>query len=532
MQHSTKTITSVKQDRGTHKFDQGSVLSVLLKTALPIVILMFFNSMYAFVDSMMSSVYVEYGSITSSTGKDIGLDGGTMIGLIMPLMSLLIAFEVMIAVGDGLAYTQSLAQKNYEEAQYRHEESMGLILYFGLAISAITAIIGLPYILTASGNWGGQHWGEYTKQMSLDGYMYMIVLSVAFIPMQLQQSYTRVLRAEGKGSMAAMIPIATMPLNIFFDWLFMHVLNMGVWSAGLATLIAALFGLLLMVIYVSFQTKHDGIVLRVRAPHFRLHKAIVATILLFSMGSLLRRVFDGLSMVILSTYVGNISPSLNPIDVGGGAMEIVQVTDWTGAWTVMTRSINMGNQLSLGVAQAMSMLISYFTNSEQKDKVGKTLKYGALSMIVCSLSSVILLTGMQGLLFNLYDPASNAFDTVSGYGWNWGNTISIAFMLALIFSIPVSMQTFPVMFYASTKKPKNTLMHSLTFNGILIVSATIGLIINHQLNQPLYLFGSTMIGAFIGLVVVLMMFKYAYVCKVEQREEVIEDEQKDIVRVH
>ncbi len=532
MQHSTKSITTVKQDRGTHKFDQGSVLSVLLKTALPIVILMFFNSMYAFVDSMMSSVYVDYGSI-ELTGTDtvVGLDGGTMIGLIMPLMSLLIAFEVMIAVGDGLAYTQSLAQKNYEEAQYRHEESMGLILYFGLAISAITAVIGMPYILTASGNWAGQHWGEHTKRMTLDGYMYMVVLSVAFIPMQLQQSYTRVLRAEGKGSMAAMIPIATMPLNIFFDWLFMHVLNMGVWSAGLATLIAAMFGLLLMIIYVSFQTKHDGIVLRVKAPHFRLHKTVVNTILIFSMGSLLRRVFDGLSMVILSSYVGNISPSLDMVNVGGDASALIHVTDWTGAWTVMTRSINMGSQISLGVAQAMSMLISYFVNSGQEDKVGKTLKYGSLSMLMCSLSSVILLTGIQGILFNLYDPASSVSDSTNGYGWSWGNPISIAFMMALVFSIPVSMQTFPVMFYASTKKPKNTLMHSLTFNGILVISATIGLIINHQLDQPLFLFGSTMIGAIIGLVIVLFMFKFVYVCEPEQKEE-SEDKQEDIVRVH
>ncbi len=53
--------------------------------------------------------------------------------------------------------------------------------------------------------------------MVLDGYAYMVILSIAFVPMQLQQSYTRILRAEGKGNVAALIPIATMPINIFFD---------------------------------------------------------------------------------------------------------------------------------------------------------------------------------------------------------------------------------------------------------------------------------------------------------------------------
>ncbi len=62
----------------------------------------------------------------------------------------------------------------------------------------------------------------------------------------------------------------------------------------------------------------------------------------------------------------------------------------------------MGTQVSLGVAQAMSMLISYFTNSGQREKASQTLRAGFVSMMVCSLTSAGILFGLQGVLFNAY----------------------------------------------------------------------------------------------------------------------------------
>lgn len=488
--------------RGVHKFDQGSVLSVLLKTALPIVILMFCNSMYAFIDSLMSSAYVEYGVINDAAGNVVHLNGGTTVGLIMPFMSLVIAFEVMIAVGVGLAYTQSMAQNKPEEAQERHNESMTMIIYMGLIILVATIILGIPFILTVSGNWGSHQWSgidsntgefvDYTHKMVLDGYAYMVILALAFIPMQLQQTYVRVLRAEGRGNIAAIIPIAGMPINIFFDWLFMSKFEMGIYGAGLATLIASMAGLLMMVIYVYIQGKNEALNLRLKMPTLRLNKVVFSVIVMFGMTSLLRRVMDSASIMILTGYVGNMRIE-----------DMNQIPNWTGSWTVMTRSINMGTQVSLGVAQAMSMLISYFTNSGQREKASQTLRAGFVSMMVCSLTSAGILFGLQGVLFNAYSHET-------AFGWVWWNQFSIAFILALIFSIPVSLQPFAVMYYAGTKAPKSTLVHSVIFNGMLVLGATVGLIINIITSQPLYLFGFMVIGAVIGYIIVTYIFAIRY----------------------
>lgn len=495
----TQAITKVEQTenkQGAHKFDQGSVLSVLIKTAIPIAILMICNSVYAFVDSLMASSLVVYseGAPAGATGTAMPvLNGGTIFGLIMPLMSFVIAFEIMIAVAAGLSFTQSLSENKPEEARERHKEAMSLIIYIGLGVILFTAIIGIPYTLLVSGNLHGDAWGEHTKQMTLDSYVYMLILTFAFIPMQLQQSFVRVLRAEGKGDVAALIPIMTIPVNVFFDWVFMGALNMGIYGAGLATLIAAVFGLAVIMIYVSKASKSDALTIRLQMPRLKLNKMVVNVIILFAMGSLLRRVFDSLIMIVLSTYIGN-------MDVSG--TDIV-LTDWEGSWTVMTRSMNMGSQITLGIAQAMSMLVTYFVYSKQYGKLKETMYYGIMLMTSLSVLISLLLFGIQGSLFK-------AYDSLHHFGWGWFNGVSIAFTIALVYIIPVSLQTFCVMFYAGTKKAKWTFTHSAIFNATIFIFATAGLIINQHTGVPMYLFTFMTVGALVGFVVVVWIFVIRY----------------------
>lgn len=492
MSNKQTTTNQTVNDRA-HKFDHGSVLSVLLKTALPIVILMLFNTAYSFIDSLMSSNFVEYGETIKENGEVVALNGGTSIGLIFPLMGILTAFEVMIAVGAGLAYTQSMAQKDYNAARQRHNEATTMIILSCVIVFVIIALIGIPYLKTVSGNWHNKVWGDHTNKMIMDGYGYMLVLGVSFIPMQLNTSYIRVLRAEGKGDVAALFPILTFPVNIFFDWLFMSHIKLGLVGAGIATLIASMFGLFIILVYVWYNGHKDKINIKLKLPAFKIHKEIAIIILTFAMGSLLRRLFDNGTVIVLSNYIGN-------MNVDGS--NVNDLPQWTGAWTVMTRSINMGSMLSLGVAQSMSMLISYYVGSKQKEKIGDTIKFGAISMIVCTIFATLVLFGLQGVLFNAYSETS--------YGWKWGNDLFYAFLLALLYSIPLGLQPLAVMFYSGCKMPKATLIHSLSFNAIVILFSTLGLMLDLQTGQPLYIYGSLFVGALIGLIVVSILFKYRY----------------------
>lgn len=479
-----------------HKFNQGSVFSVLLRVAVPIIILMIFNSAYAFIDSLMSAAYVQYG--LGPTGAV--LNGGTSIGLIFPLMGILVGLLVMIAVGSGLSYTEAISQGNQIEAQNRKDQSIILMLIVGVVVFLIIAVIGIPYILTVSGNWGAVSndpntpWGEHTKEMVLDSYSYMLILGISFIPMQLTQMYVRILRSEGKGDAAALIPILTFPINIALDYILMSDtvgIQIGLSGAGIATLLANVVGLIMIMAYVQFKGNKNELKLKLKIPKFTIHKELTMIILTFAMGSFLRRLMDGGTVMVLTSYIGNINIGTTP----------THVTDWQLSWTVMTRSVNMGTMIALGIAQGVSMLVAFYRGSNQWHKMKDTLIYGSIGMMISSILTALFLFGMQGILFNAYG---------LGLVWSRGNEISIAFTLMLIYSIPTAMQPLAVMYYAGTKQVKKTFIHTVSFNAIVLIFVTIAFILNQFYGNPLIIFVAMIIGALVGLSVVMTRFINTY----------------------
>ncbi len=69
----------------------------------------------------------------------------------------------------------------------------------------------------------------------------------------------------------------------------------------------------------------------------------------------------------------------------------------------------MGSMIALGVAQSVSMLTSYFYGKDDYGRLKETIKYGAISMLVCTFASSLILFGLQGILYDAYDPSGNAF---------------------------------------------------------------------------------------------------------------------------
>jgi len=73
--------------------------------------------------------------------------------LIFPLMNILFALVVSIAIGTGYIYTKSIAERNREIASRSIGQSFTLIIIVGIAVVIFTAAVGYPYLLTVSGNW-------------------------------------------------------------------------------------------------------------------------------------------------------------------------------------------------------------------------------------------------------------------------------------------------------------------------------------------------------------------------------------------
>lgn len=470
-----------------HKFDKGSIFSVLLKTSLPIMLLMFFNSLYSFVDVSMSTNFVDYGGSTTT------LNGSTAISVVFPLMTLLNAFTVFYVVGAGLAYTQFVAKEDYVSANKALGQSMTLTLIMGAFILLFILILGIPYLFLASGNIGAFHpWGEHTHDMILDSWAYMLLIALAFIPMSLSQAFIRVLRAEGSGVASSLIPILSLPINLAFDYIFMGLLNTGVWGAGLATFIAASLSTIFLYLYILFSQSKKTTYISFEKVNFKLTKTIVTLLIVFGTGSIIRRLFDSTSIIVLTTILSNSDASQSE----------VPIPVWQTSLAMFTLSINLGIRLSLGVAQAMAMLVSYYNSNNEKEKIFKTLIYGFLFMVGLIILTCLILVGLENILFTLIvDPDITNVR---------GTPLDVAFWLTFVWSIFFSFQMIPIMFYSGSKKPKQAIIHSTVFNLIQIVLLLIVFPIEKHFQDPLIIFYALPLISFIPFVVISIIFYKQY----------------------
>ena len=474
--------------KSSHSFDKEAVWKVMLKVAAPIVIMMLFNSAYQFIDSLMSTDLVIYGKINGTQ-----LSGGTSIGSIFPLMNILLAIGVAVSVGSGYGYTKSIAERNRLIAKRILGQSFTLTFFLGIGVIFFTAAFGIPYIRTVTGNWHNAAWGQYTSKMTMEGYLYMMTLVVAFIPMVLQNTFVRTIRSEGKAFVASLIPVLTLPINVGFDYILMSpkIGNIGLPGAGIATLIASTSGLLMIFSYSLVCRKKGEFSMGFRIKDIKVRKPLLKLMWGYGFGSFYRRVLNGLTIIILTSFVGNLIPS----------PDILKAT-WQTTWTMMTRSTNMGSMVALGIGQAMSMLITYYWNSDQKKKAAEASKIGLISIFISSLLVAGLLIGLGPLLFQQYN--------ISGGFPGYNKELGLSFIFVVLYSIPLSWQMGPLLFYSGIKSPKASWVHSTWFNVILVSVAGIFFVIELFTKMPSLIFIGITVGAFLGFTIIAFIFQKRY----------------------
>ena len=228
--------------------------------------------------------------------------------------------------------------------------------------------------------------------------------------------------------------------------------------------------------------------------NFALNKSLMKLNWKYGFGSFYRRVFNGVSIIILSAFVGNlIVTASDPV-----------VPTWTKAWTMMTRCTSMGSMVALGTGQGMSMLVTYYWNSNQKHKALETTKIGFISIVISSFLVAALLLALSPVLFGDY-----AYKIDKDYR-SLGSPIGIAYLLAVIYLIPMSIQMGPLLIYSGMQSPNLSWRHTTMFNSTLILVTLIFFIAEAITKQPLLLFIGIAVGSILGLIIVATFFKKRY----------------------
>ena len=334
---------------------------LLLKYSLPAIIGMIVNGLYNVVDRIF------IGNIPG-----VGPLAITGLGVTMPIMTMIVAFGMLIGIGTTANISIRLGQGKKEEAERLIGNAVTLAIMVGLVI----IIIGLTFINQILHLFGASEGSlPYAK-----AYINIILLGSVFN--LLGFVFSNAIRGDGNPRLSATIMITGCFTNIALDALFIMVLKMGIQGAAIATIISqCLTSILGLSYYLRGKSN-----LKLRKSSLKLDKSLVGSI--FAIGC------APFAMQIASSCVQIICN--NSLRTYGGDLAI-------GAMATINSIIMMVGMPIAGISQGAQPIVGFNYGAKQYDRAEKTLKLCIASATIGLLCSWILVQSIPEMIVSLFN---------------------------------------------------------------------------------------------------------------------------------
>lgn len=318
---------------------------LLLKYSVPAIIGMIVNALYNVVDRIF------IGNIPG-----VGALAITGVGVTMPIMTIILAFGMLIGIGSTANISIKLGQGKRDDAEIIIGNSITLSVIIGLAIS----IIGISFGDVILKSFGASESTLYYAK----SYIYIVLGGSIFN--LLAFSLNNTIRGDGNPKLAATIMVVGCLTNIVLDAVLIFVFNMGIQGAAIATVTSqAVTGIWGLTYYIKGKSN-----LKLKKSNLKLNKDIVKII--FSIGS------AQFAMQIAASLVQIISN--NALKAYGGDLAI-------GAMATIS-SISMIFLMPVfGINQGSQPIIGFNYGAKQYERANKAFK------ISVSVACVIMTVG-------------------------------------------------------------------------------------------------------------------------------------------
>ena len=198
-------------------FSKGSVISNILKLALPMTLAQLINVLYNIVDRVYIGMIPENATL-SLTGLD----------LCLPIISMVIAFANLFGMGGAPLCSIERGRGNKKEA----EAIMGNAFVMMVAVGILLTILGLIFKRPMLYLFGAS---DATISYA-DSYITIYLLGNIFVMTGLGMN--SFINSQGFGTVGMMTVLLGAITNIILDPIFIFVFHMGVRGAALATILS------------------------------------------------------------------------------------------------------------------------------------------------------------------------------------------------------------------------------------------------------------------------------------------------------
>lgn len=337
-------------------------ISKLLRIfSVPAIVGMIVNTLYNIIDRM----YI--GNI-----KGVGQLAITGVGITMPIMTIILAFGMLVGIGTAARVSLKLGEHNKESA----EKHLGNAFTLIVIISILITIIGLIFLNPILRVFGTSNATEiYARE-------YMQIIFVGTIVSMLSFGLNHSIRSDGNPKIAMFSMLIGALTNIILDPIFIFALGMGVKGAAIATVISQT----VTTIWILYYFTKGSSIIKLKLCNLRLDKAIIISI--FSIG------MSPFSMQVAASIVQVLAN--NSLKEYGGDLAI-------GAMTIVS-SISMIFLMPIfGLNQGSQPIIGYNYGAKKYHRVKETVKYGSIIatiIVVCGWLVVQLTPEVLIKIFN------------------------------------------------------------------------------------------------------------------------------------
>lgn len=406
--------------RGQARLGEEKISKLLMEFSIPAIIGMVVNTLYNIVDRM----YI--GNI-----KDIGGLALTGVGITMPIMTIIMAFGMLIGIGTSARISLKLGEHKREEA----EKHLGNAFTLIIIASVLITIIGLVFMHKILGLFGASADTEvYARE-----YMQIIFFGTIFNMLSFGLNHS--IRSDGSPKIAMLSMLIGVGTNIILDPIFIFVFGMGVRGAAIATVISQIVSTI-WILYYFTKGKSN---LKIKREYLSLDKAIVLSI--FSIG------VSPFSMQIAQSIVQVLAN--NALKTYGGDLAI-------GAMTIINSVAMIFMMPIFGLNQGSQPIIGYNYGAEKYKRVKQAVKSATIVATIIVSIGWIITQAAPHLLISIF----NRDEQLVG--------IASTGMRIFLFMLPVvGAQVISSNYFQSIGKAKISMFLSLLRQVILLIPCLI-----------------------------------------------------------
>lgn len=399
---------------------EAPIGKLLLQYSVPAIIGMIVNALYNIVDRMFIGNIPNIGSLAI-----------TGVGITMPIMTIILAFGMLIGIGATANISLNLGKGNRPTAEKLLGNAFTLSIIVGLAIAIVGTICANP-ILNLFG--ASENTLFYAKE-----YLNIILLGCTFNILSFSLNST--VRADGNPKMSSFTMVIGCGTNIILDYVFIFILNLGVKGAALATIISQAITFFIILYYYTAGNSN----LKLKVENFKLKKHLVTMTFAIGIAPFATQIANSLVQVIAN----------NALKTYGSDLAI-------GAMTVIS-SLNIIFMMPIfGINQGCQPIIGFNYGAKKYERAKEAFKYATIAACVICIIGFISIQCFPTQIISLFnnDPELT--------------TLAIKGIRIYLLMMPVvGINIVATSYYQSIGKAKISMFVSLLRQVILLIPFTI-----------------------------------------------------------